>query len=223
MSALGHVTSACSACGGCCVARASARLSTPSSPKGQRSSKPPSRREPPSSRFSSRTGGARRPATRRRRGARERDRAPGLRARSGRHGAGGRHCQPATHLRSRGGGRRGPGRAAVGLGAPGRTGRPRARAASTLRDPGNLGAVLRIAGATAVSGVICCAGTVDPYNPKVVRASAGALFRLPLVTGVEPGQVLQTVAAHGYRCWATVPKAGRTMPSPISKVPRPSS
>ncbi len=77
-----------------------------------------------------------------------------------------------------------------------------------VRDPGNLGAVLRIAGATAVSGVICCAGTVDPYNPKVVRASAGALFRLPLVTGVEPAQALQTVAAHGYRCWATVPQGG---------------
>jgi RNA methyltransferase, TrmH family len=77
-----------------------------------------------------------------------------------------------------------------------------------VRDPGNLGAVLRIAGATAVSGVICCVGTVDPYNPKVVRASAGALFRVPLVTDVVPGLALESLAGLGYRCWATVPQGG---------------
>jgi RNA methyltransferase, TrmH family len=77
-----------------------------------------------------------------------------------------------------------------------------------VRDPGNLGSILRVAGATGVSGVICCAGTVDPYNPKVVRASAGALFRLPLVTGVAPGEALGVLAEHGFRCWATVPAGG---------------
>ena len=77
-----------------------------------------------------------------------------------------------------------------------------------VRDPGNLGAVLRIAGATAVAGVICCSGTVDPYNPKVVRASAGALFQMPLVTGVGPGETLERLPALGYRCWATVPSGG---------------
>jgi len=77
-----------------------------------------------------------------------------------------------------------------------------------VRDPGNLGAVLRVAGATAVSVVVCCAGTVDPYNPKVVRASAGALFRVPLVTGLPPAGALETVSALGYRCWATVPRGG---------------
>ncbi|MGD0984117.1 MAG: RNA methyltransferase [Acidimicrobiales bacterium] len=77
-----------------------------------------------------------------------------------------------------------------------------------VRDPGNLGAVLRIAGATGVSGVICCEGTVDPFNPKVVRASAGAVFRVPLVTDVAPAGALAGLAAHGYRCWATVPRGG---------------
>ncbi len=77
-----------------------------------------------------------------------------------------------------------------------------------VRDPGNLGAVLRIAGATGVSGVICCEGTVDPFNPKVVRASAGALFRVPLVTDVMPAEALGSLAALGYRCWATVPRGG---------------
>lgn len=77
-----------------------------------------------------------------------------------------------------------------------------------VRDPGNLGAVLRVAGATAVSGVICCVGTVDPYNPKVVRASAGALFRVPLVTDVLPDLAVERLAGLGYRCWATVPEGG---------------
>jgi len=77
-----------------------------------------------------------------------------------------------------------------------------------VRDPGNLGAVLRIAGATGVKGVICCAGTVDPFNPKVVRASAGAVFRVPLVVGATPAEALGALAEFGFRCWATVPHGG---------------
>ena len=67
--------------------------------------------------------------------------------------------------------------------------------------------MLRIAGASAIAGVICCAGTVDPYNPKVVRASAGAVFRVPLVIGVVPSRRSRPGGA-GYRCWATVPQGG---------------
>jgi TrmH family RNA methyltransferase len=49
-----------------------------------------------------------------------------------------------------------------------------------LRDPGNLGTILRSAEA-AGAGLVCLApGTVDPYNPKVVRGAMGAHFRLPL-------------------------------------------
>jgi TrmH family RNA methyltransferase len=77
-----------------------------------------------------------------------------------------------------------------------------------VRDPGNLGALLRIAGASGVSGVVCCAGTVDPFNPKVVRASAGAVFRVPLVVGVPPADVLRALGSAGVRCWATVPRGG---------------
>ncbi|MGA3352945.1 MAG: RNA methyltransferase [Acidimicrobiales bacterium] len=77
-----------------------------------------------------------------------------------------------------------------------------------VRDPGNLGAVLRIAGATAVSAVVCCAGTVDPFNPKVVRASAGAVFRMPLVVGAAPAEVLEVLGKSGYRRWATVAHGG---------------
>jgi len=68
-----------------------------------------------------------------------------------------------------------------------------------VRDPGNLGTVLRSAEAAGAAGVVCCDGTVDAYNPKCVRASAGALFHVPLVIGGAPEHVLDALAAAG-RC-----------------------
>ena len=49
-----------------------------------------------------------------------------------------------------------------------------------IRDPGNCGTILRTAEAAGVSLVYCVPGTVDPFEPKVVRAGMGAHFRLPL-------------------------------------------
>ncbi len=50
-----------------------------------------------------------------------------------------------------------------------------------LRDPGNLGTILRSANAAGVEQVVLAPQTVDPYNPKVVRGAMGAHFRLPIV------------------------------------------
>jgi TrmH family RNA methyltransferase len=50
-----------------------------------------------------------------------------------------------------------------------------------LQDPGNLGTILRSAEAFGASGIVTLPGTVSPWNPKAVRASAGSLFRLPLM------------------------------------------
>lgn len=50
-----------------------------------------------------------------------------------------------------------------------------------VQDPGNLGTLARSAAAFGCGGLVCLPGTVDPWNPKAVRASAGALFRLPVV------------------------------------------
>lgn len=60
-----------------------------------------------------------------------------------------------------------------------------------VRDPGNAGTVLRTADAAGVDAVVCCGGTVDPYNPKTVRSSAGSLFHVPLVLGGDPANVLE--------------------------------
>src|SRR5580700_1989661 len=52
-----------------------------------------------------------------------------------------------------------------------------------LQDPGNLGTILRSAEAFGSAGVVLGEGTVSPFNSKVIRASAGSIFRLPVVTG----------------------------------------
>jgi len=51
-----------------------------------------------------------------------------------------------------------------------------------VADPGNLGTILRSAEAAGADLVVLTSGSVDPYNPKAVRASAGALFHVPVVT-----------------------------------------
>jgi RNA methyltransferase, TrmH family len=54
-----------------------------------------------------------------------------------------------------------------------------------VRDPGNVGALLRSAEAAGVAAIVLSAGSVDAYNPKVVRASAGAIFGVPLLVGAH--------------------------------------
>lgn len=57
---------------------------------------------------------------------------------------------------------------------------PLALVLDRMRDPGNLGTLLRTAAAAGVSAVYLSPGTVDPFNPKVVRAGMGAHFRIPI-------------------------------------------
>jgi TrmH family RNA methyltransferase len=56
-----------------------------------------------------------------------------------------------------------------------------------LQDPGNLGTILRSAEAFGSAGVVLGAGTVSPFNSKVIRASAGSIFRLPMMHGQGRG------------------------------------
>ncbi len=54
-----------------------------------------------------------------------------------------------------------------------------------MRDPGNLGTLIRTADAANCIGVILSKGSVDVYNPKVLRATAGSIFHLPIITDVN--------------------------------------
>ena len=77
-----------------------------------------------------------------------------------------------------------------------------------VRDPGNAGTVLRTAEAAGVDGVVCCQGSVDVYNPKTVRASAGSLFHVPVVTAGDPADVLDRLGAWGLRRVGSVARDG---------------
>ena len=68
-----------------------------------------------------------------------------------------------------------------------------------VRDPGNLGTALRTADAAGADAVVLTSGSVDPRNPKAVRASAGSLFHLPVIRDVAFGQVADACAATGLR------------------------
>jgi len=75
-----------------------------------------------------------------------------------------------------------------------------------LQDPGNLGTILRSAEAFGSAGVVLGEGTVSPFNSKVIRASAGSLFRIPLVTGKAAGgleAILAKFRAQEVRLIAT--------------------
>ncbi len=68
-----------------------------------------------------------------------------------------------------------------------------------VRDPGNLGTVLRSAQAAGAAGIVFCDGTADAYGPKCVRASAGAVFQLPMVSGGAAVEVLEELGSWGMR------------------------
>jgi RNA methyltransferase, TrmH family len=77
-----------------------------------------------------------------------------------------------------------------------------------VRDPGNAGALIRSADASGAGGVICCDGTVDPFNPKTVRASAGSVLHVPVVTGVTADDALSWFSSHGFALRGAVSRGG---------------
>ena len=76
-----------------------------------------------------------------------------------------------------------------------------------LQDPGNLGTILRSAEAFGANGVVALPGTVSPWNQKAMRASAGSVFRLPMIhAGVD--ECFSRLCEEGIRVLTTAARSG---------------
>jgi len=85
-------------------------------------------------------------------------------------------------------------------------------AAAGLQDPGNVGTILRSAEAFGAAGVVFLEGTVSPYNAKVLRGSAGSIFRLPVVRSTA-AELIPQLRLHGARLLATSSHKGTPLPA----------
>jgi RNA methyltransferase, TrmH family len=77
-----------------------------------------------------------------------------------------------------------------------------------VRDPGNAGTLLRTAEAAGADAVVFCGSSVDPYNPKTVRSSAGSIFLVPVVVMESARDALDALGAQGYRRVGAVVRGG---------------
>ncbi|WMM23647.1 RNA methyltransferase [Tissierella sp. MB52-C2] len=72
-----------------------------------------------------------------------------------------------------------------------------------IQDPGNMGTIIRTADAFNISGVIITEGCVDPYNPKVVRATMGSIFRVPLYYTSKAMEDLMKLKKENIKIYST--------------------
>ena len=83
-----------------------------------------------------------------------------------------------------------------------------------LRDPGNLGTMIRTAEAAGVAGVIMSKGTVDLFNPKVVRATMGAIFRVPFLYVDSLSETIRQMKQKDISAYGTVLEESRAYDTP---------
>ncbi len=76
-----------------------------------------------------------------------------------------------------------------------------------IQDPGNLGTIIRTAHAFQAGGLILSKGSVDCYNPKVVRSSMGAIFSLPIIIKADLQSIIDQLKAHKFHIIALDNKA----------------
>ena len=77
-----------------------------------------------------------------------------------------------------------------------------------VQDPGNAGAMVRAAEAFGATGVVFLKGTVSPWNPKTLRASAGSLFRVPILEGIEATVLRSELEQRRTNVFIAVPRGG---------------
>ena len=81
-----------------------------------------------------------------------------------------------------------------------------------VRDPGNAGTIIRVADAAGADAVILTGTSVDPYNPKVVRATTGSLFHLDIAAGASMGAAVDRAREAGLQVLAA-DVAGEPLPA----------
>ncbi|HWB86767.1 MAG TPA: RNA methyltransferase [Bryobacteraceae bacterium] len=86
-----------------------------------------------------------------------------------------------------------------------------------LQDPGNGGAIVRTAEAFGATGVLFLKGSVNPYNPKTLRASAGSLFRIPFLHAVDSALALAALRQHRVELYAGVPAQSGSLARSLSQ------
>lgn len=72
-----------------------------------------------------------------------------------------------------------------------------------IQDPGNLGTILRTADSANLKQIILSSDSADPYNPKVVRSTMGAIFRMNIITTDNLAKTLQMIKKHKFEVVAT--------------------
>lgn len=77
-----------------------------------------------------------------------------------------------------------------------------------LQDPGNIGTIIRTADAAGYAGMIVMKGCGDVFSPKVIRAAAGSLMRLPVYKGESEEEILSILGEAGKVLVGTTPEAG---------------
>jgi TrmH family RNA methyltransferase len=80
--------------------------------------------------------------------------------------------------------------------------------ACDIQDPGNLGAIARVAEAGGASGLVAAGRCADPFGWKALRGSMGSLLRLPTVRCAAPEDEVAEARRHGCRIVAAVPRGG---------------
>jgi RNA methyltransferase, TrmH family len=80
-----------------------------------------------------------------------------------------------------------------------------------IQDPGNVGAIVRVAEAAGANGLIAAGACADPFGWKALRGSMGSAFRLPIVTAATGADAIAAARTRGCRIVATVPRLGRSL------------
>lgn len=83
--------------------------------------------------------------------------------------------------------------------------------ACDVQDPGNLGAIVRVAESAGASGLIAAGQSVDPFGWKAIRGSMGSALRLPITTCRTGEDAIAEARRHGCRIVATVPRDGSSL------------